>query len=95
MHLLSSGEYNLQHLKYFYRLFPKIVEIQALMKYYDVNGDGHLSYEEFIKVLREPLNERRNAIVQKAWAHLAGEGAAKVGTETAINALGIAGDRDF
>jgi len=30
------------------RLFPSIVELQVLMKYYDSNGDGHISYEEFI-----------------------------------------------
>lgn len=34
------------------RLFPKKVELQALMKYYDVDGDGNVSYEEFIRGLR-------------------------------------------
>jgi len=33
-------------------LFPKKVELQALMKYYDVNGDGNIGYEEFIRGLR-------------------------------------------
>jgi Ca2+-binding EF-hand superfamily protein len=35
-----------------YRLFPKKVELQALMKYYDVDGDGNVSYEEFLSGLR-------------------------------------------
>jgi hypothetical protein len=35
-----------------YRLFPKKVELQALMKYYDVDGDGNISYEEFLRGLR-------------------------------------------
>jgi Ca2+-binding EF-hand superfamily protein len=70
------------------------VEIQALMKYYDVNGDGHLSYEEFIKVLREPLNSRRAAIVDKAWAHLSG-GTDRVALQTVLSQLSFAGDKEF
>jgi Ca2+-binding EF-hand superfamily protein len=34
------------------RLFPKKVELQALMKYYDLEGDGCITYEEFLKGLR-------------------------------------------
>jgi len=40
-------------------IFPKIVEVQALMKFYDVNGDGNISFEEFLRGLRSPLTERR------------------------------------
>jgi Ca2+-binding EF-hand superfamily protein len=29
------------------------------MKYYDVDGDGNISYEEFIRGLRDPLTERK------------------------------------
>lgn len=50
-----------------YGLFPKIVEIQALMRYYDVDGDGNITYEEFIRGLRDPLNERRKNMVDKAF----------------------------
>lgn len=34
-------------------LFPKKVELQALMKFYDVNRDGSVSYEEFLTGLRD------------------------------------------
>ena len=34
------------------RIFPKKVELQALVKYYDVDGDGNICYEEFIRGLR-------------------------------------------
>ena len=51
-----------------YGLFPKIVEIQALMKHYDVDGDGNITYEEFIRGLRDPLSERRKNMVDKAFA---------------------------
>ena len=51
-----------------YGLFPKVVEIQALMKFYDVDGDGNITYEEFIRGLRDPLSERRKNMVDKAFA---------------------------
>ena len=35
-----------------YSIFPKKVELQALMRHYDVDGDGSISYEEFIRGLR-------------------------------------------
>jgi Ca2+-binding EF-hand superfamily protein len=44
-------------------LFPKKVELQALMKYYDVDGDGNVSYEEFLRGLRDELTERRKKMV--------------------------------
>ncbi len=40
------------------------------MKYFDVNNDGNLSYEEFVKCLREPLNERRQHLVEKVFSAL-------------------------
>ncbi len=40
------------------------------MKYYDINGDGKISYEEFLSGLREELSERRRAMVMKAFAML-------------------------
>lgn len=45
-----SGKYLLNN--HSNRLFPKKVELQALMKYYDVDHDGSVSYEEFISGLR-------------------------------------------
>ena len=35
-----------------FSLFPKKVEIQALMKFYDLNGDGSICFEEFMTGLR-------------------------------------------
>lgn len=51
-------------------IFPKKVELQALMKYYDVNGDGHISYEEFLNGLKDELSERRLNMVRKAFERL-------------------------
>ena len=40
------------------------------MKFYDLDGDGSVSYDEFLSGLREPLNERRLNMVKKAFAML-------------------------
>ena len=37
------------------------------MKAYDVDGDGNIGYEEFLRGMREELNERKRAMVQRAF----------------------------
>jgi len=37
------------------------------MKFYDVDNDGNITYEEFIRGLRDPLTERRMNMVTKAF----------------------------
>ena len=59
-------------------LFPKKVDLQALMKYYDIDGDGNISYEEFIRGLRNPLTERRARIVKSAFANMDKDGSGKI-----------------
>ena len=36
------------------------------MKFYDVDGDGNISYDEFLSGLRDELSERRVNMVKKA-----------------------------
>lgn len=60
------------------RLFPKKVELQALMKFYDVDGDGNISYEEFIRGLRDELTVRRRNMVEKAFAMLDRDGSGQL-----------------
>ena len=67
-------------------IFPKVVEIQALMKYYDIDGDGNITYEEFIRGLREPLSDRRKAMVEKAFKLMDKDGSGKV-TVSDIDAI--------
>lgn len=43
--------------------FMKKYDLQTLIKFYDLDGDKCVSYEEFVIALQEPLNERRQAIV--------------------------------
>ena len=40
------------------------------MKLYDVDGDGNVSYEEFLSGMREELSERRVNMVKKAFMML-------------------------
>ena len=50
-----------------FSIFPSKVELQALMKYYDTDGDGNISYEEFISGLRDDLTEKRQEYVDRAF----------------------------
>lgn len=49
-------------------LFPKKVDIQGLMSFYDVNQDGNICYEEFVSGLRDPLTDRKKAMVDRAFS---------------------------
>jgi calcyphosin len=59
-------------------IFPKKVELQALMKFYDVDGDGNISYDEFLSGLREELSDRRVNMVKKAFAVLDRDGSGQI-----------------
>lgn len=61
-----------------YGIFPKKVELQALMKFYDIDGDGNITYEEFLSGLREELSERRVAMVKKAFKMLDKDASGKI-----------------
>jgi len=51
-------------------LFPTKVQLQGLIEYYDTDKDGNITYEEFLKGLREPMNERRKALLDKVFTSL-------------------------
>lgn len=48
------------------------------MKYYDVDGDGNVSYEEFLRGLRDELTERRRKMVDKAFAMMDRDGSGQL-----------------
>lgn len=52
--------------------------MQALMKYYDVDGDGNISYDEFIRGLRDELTERRRGMVEKAFRMMDRDGSGQI-----------------
>ena len=59
-------------------MFPTKVELQQLIKYYDVDGDGNIGYEEFLSGLRDPLNARKQAIVDRAFSLLDKNGCGEI-----------------
>jgi Ca2+-binding EF-hand superfamily protein len=59
-------------------IFPKKVELQALMKFYDTDGDGSISYNEFLSGLKDELSERRLNMVKKAFHMLDRDGSGKI-----------------
>lgn len=80
--------------KYF-SLFPKIVEIQALVKCYDLDQDGHICYEQFIRGLREPLNTRRAKIVYKVFGQIDRSSRGSITAEDLLLSFNFMGNRDF
>ncbi len=48
------------------------------MKYYDVNQDGRISYEEFLGGMKEELSERRLNMVKKAFTRLDRDGSGQI-----------------
>ena len=50
------------------------MDVQGLMKAYDIDGDGNIGYEEFLRGMREELNERKKAMVQRAFDMLDKDG---------------------
>lgn len=77
------------------RIFPKKVEIQALMKYYDLNNDGSICYEEFINGMRDELNPRRKNMVLKAFAILDREGKGSVTVQDIVSIYDVSRNPDF
>lgn len=76
-------------------LFPKKVELQALFKYYDINGDGSVGYEEFLNGLRDELNQRRQNIVLKAFAMMDKSGTGTITTSDIMNIYDVSRNPDF
>jgi Ca2+-binding EF-hand superfamily protein len=59
-------------------LFPTKVELQQLIKYYDVDGDGNVGYEEFLSGLKDSLNARKQAMVDRAFSILDKNGSGSI-----------------
>lgn len=76
-------------------LFPKVVDIQALMKFYDVDGDGNITYEEFVRGLREPLTERRKKMVEKAFKMMDKNGSGEITIKDIDCVYDVSQNKDF
>lgn len=75
--------------------FPKKVELQALMKFYDVNGDGHISYEEFIRGLRDELSPRRVKMVEKIFLSMDRDGSGQISLSDVVQIYDVSMNHEF
>lgn len=78
-----------------YGLFPKKVELQALMKYYDINGDGSISFDEFLNGLKDELSERRLNMVKKAFARLDRDNSGQLQVNDLVGIYDVSQNPDF
>jgi Ca2+-binding EF-hand superfamily protein len=65
------------------------------MKYYDVDGDGNITYEEFISGLREELSERRKNIVERAFLQMDRDGSGQVTASDIKHLYDVQHNKDF
>ncbi len=65
------------------------------MKFYDVDSDGNITYEEFLRGLREPLTERRKKMVQKAFALMDKDGSGKITVADIAHIYDVSQNQDF
>lgn len=76
-------------------LFTSIPNAQALMKYFDVDGDGNISYEEFMRGLREPLTERRKNMVERAFEIMDRNGCGEITVQDICEIFSVEENADF
>ena len=65
------------------------------MKYYDVNQDGSIGYEEFLSGLKEDLSERKQAMVDKAFTILDKDGSGILTVSDIENIYDVRQNQDF
>ena len=65
------------------------------MKYYDTNKDGSVSYEEFIRGLREELTPRRAKMVAKVFTMLDRDGSGQVSISDIIGVFDVSLNPEF
>lgn len=76
-------------------LFPKKVDVQGLMTYYDINQDGSIGYEEFIRGLRDPLTQRKRDMVNKAFSIMDKDGSKQLGVSDIAYRYDVTSNEDF
>jgi len=57
-----------------YKLGFTTAENGALFEYFDVDGSGTISYDEFLRAIRGPMNMNRKKIVAMAFKKLDADG---------------------
>lgn len=65
------------------------------MKYYDIDNDGNITYEEFLRGLRDELSERRLAMVEKAFSIMDRDGSGQITCSDVGHMYDVTAHRDF
>ena len=65
------------------------------MTYYDINQDGSIGYEEFIRGLRDPLTQRKRDMVNKAFSIMDKDGSKQLGVSDIAYRYDVTSNEDF
>lgn len=65
------------------------------MKYYDIDGDGNICYEEFLRGLREELTDRKKKMVEKAFRVMDKDGTGYINVQDVISVFDVSKNKDF
>jgi len=66
-----------------------------LVKYYDVDGDGQITIDEFLRGLRDPLTERREAMVWRAFGLMDRDGSGQIEAKDIAHLYDVSQHREF
>ena len=70
-------------------------EVTAIVKYFDTNHDGKISFDEFLRAVRGELNDRRIDMVHMAYKVLDNTGDGIVKVDDIMNAYDASYHPDF
>lgn len=71
------------------------IEVTQIVKYFDTNKDGAISFDEFLRAIRGDLNERRLNMVHQAYRVLDKDGSGQVTLEDIRIAYDVSFHPDF
>jgi calcyphosin len=71
------------------------VELQALMKFYDTDKDGSVSYEEFVHGLRDELTPRRAKMVEKVFRLMDRDGSGQITLADVVTLFDVSMNPEF
>ena len=65
------------------------------MAYYDIDGDGNVGYEEFLRGMRDPLTARKKDMVERAFALLDKDGSGVINGKDIAHLYDVSHHKEF